>query len=58
MLPQYSVIITSGEAHQQQFHVECVIPKLNIRTMGEGASRRSAEQEAAKRAYEQAHSHC
>ncbi len=58
MLPQYSVIITSGEAHQQQFHVECVIPKLNIRTMGEGASRRSAEQEAAKRAYEQVHSHC
>ena len=58
MLPQYSVVITSGEAHQQQFHVECVIPKLNIRTMGEGASRRSAEQEAAKRAYEQAHSHC
>ena len=58
MLPQYSVVITSGEAHQQQFHVECVIPKLNIRTMGEGASRRSAEQEAAKRAYEQAYSHC
>ncbi|MCH6585386.1 MAG: MarR family transcriptional regulator [Proteobacteria bacterium] len=58
MLPQYSVVITSGEAHQQQFHVECVIPKLNIRAMGEGASRRSAEQEAAKRAYEQAHSHC
>ena len=58
MLPQYSVVITSGEAHQQQFHVECVVPKLNIRTIGEGASRRSAEQEAAKRAYEQVHSHC
>ncbi len=56
MLPQYSVIITSGEAHQQQFHVECVVPKLNIRTIGEGASRRSAEQEAAKRAYEQLYS--
>lgn len=58
MLPQYSVIITSGEAHQQQFHVECVVPKLNIRTVGEGSSRRSAEQEAAKRAYEQLHSQC
>ncbi len=56
-LPQYSVIITSGEAHQQQFHVECVIPKLKIRTIGEGLSRRSAEQEAAKRAYEEIHSH-
>lgn len=56
-LPEYSVIITSGEAHQQQFCVECVIPKLNIRTIGEGPSRRSAEQEAAKMAYEQIHLH-
>lgn len=55
-LPQYSVVTTSGEAHQQQFLVECIIAKLNIRTVGEGASRRSAEQRAAKQAYEQAHS--
>lgn len=54
-LPQYSVIATSGEAHQQQFKVECMISKPDIRTVGEGASRRSAEQEAAKRAYEQLH---
>ena len=52
-LPQYSVIATTGEAHQQQFQVECVVPKLSIRTAGAGASRRSAEQEAAKQAYEQ-----
>ena len=52
-LPQYTVIGTTGEAHQQQFEVECVISKLNIRTLGEGASRRSAEQEAARQAYEQ-----
>lgn len=51
-LPQYSVIATTGEAHQQQFEVECVVPKLNIRTVGKGASRRGAEQEAAKEAYE------
>lgn len=51
-LPQYSVIATTGEAHQQQFQVECLVPKLNIRTVGEGASRRSAEQNAAKQAYE------
>jgi len=54
-LPQYTVIGTTGEAHQQQFEVECVISKLNIRTLGEGASRRSAEQEAARQAYEQIH---
>ena len=57
MLPKYSVIITSGESHQQQFRVECVIPKPSIRTIGEGFSRRSAEQEAAKTAYEQIHLH-
>jgi ribonuclease-3 len=51
-LPQYAIIATTGEAHQQHFKVECAISKLNIRTMGEGASRRRAEQEAAKQAYE------
>jgi ribonuclease-3 len=55
-LPQYSVIATSGEAHQQHFKVECTIVKPDIRTVGEGASRRTAEQEAAKQAYEQLHS--
>lgn len=56
-LPQYSVIATTGEAHQQQFQVECLVPKLNIRTVGEGASRRGAEQEAAKEAYEKMYPH-
>ena len=51
-LPQYAVISTAGEAHEQIFRVECVIPELNIRTEGEGASRRAAEQAAASRAYE------
>lgn len=51
-LPEYTVITTSGEAHRQKFRVECVIPKFNIRTIGEGTSRRRAEQEAAKKAYE------
>ncbi len=51
-LPQYTVIETSGEAHQQQFKVECMIAKPDLRTVGEGASRRSAEQEAARQAYE------
>jgi len=51
-LPQYSVVATRGEAHQQLFEVECAIPELGIRSLGEGASRRSAEQEAARQAYE------
>lgn len=51
-LPQYSVIATAGEAHEQSFRVECVIPELSIKTHGEGPSRRSAEQVAARRAYE------
>jgi ribonuclease-3 len=52
-LPQYSVIATAGEAHQQHFTVECVLTKPRMRTVGEGASRRGAEQEAARQAYEQ-----
>lgn len=51
-LPQYAVISTAGDAHEQIFRVECVIPELNIRTEGEGASRRTAEQAAASRAFD------
>jgi ribonuclease-3 len=51
-LPQYSVISTAGEAHEQSFRVECAIPELKIRTQGEGNSRRGAEQIAARRAYD------
>lgn len=51
-LPQYSVIATAGEAHQQQFRVECFVAELNIRSFGTGTSRRNAEQDAAKQAYQ------
>lgn len=50
-LPCYQVVQTSGEAHQQHFEVECLVPGLGIRTLGEGCSRRSAEQAAALEAY-------
>jgi ribonuclease-3 len=53
-LPRYSVIAVRGEAHEQLFQVECEIAALNIRSQGEGPSRRSAEQEAAHAAYEAA----
>ncbi len=53
-LPEYTVVTTTGKAHQQKFKVECFISLFNIRTLGEGTSRRSAEQAAAKLAYERA----
>jgi ribonuclease-3 len=53
-LPQYAVVATAGEAHKQQFRVECFIPELNIRSSGTGSSRRGAEQEAARQAYQRA----
>lgn len=51
-LPRYQIVETRGEAHAHLFRVECSIPDLNIRTLGEGSSRRNAEQAAAQKAYE------
>lgn len=56
-LPLYSVIDVSGQAHDQHFRVECAIEEMAIRTLGEGSSRRAAEQDAAKRAYTLARTH-
>lgn len=47
-VPEYIVTDISGEAHDQTFVVECFVEKHNIRTAGEGSSRRIAEQTAAK----------
>jgi ribonuclease-3 len=52
-LPKYVVVGTQGAAHDQRFEVECVIANLSVRTRGSGSSRRAAEQEAARAAYEQ-----
>ncbi|CAM2147824.1 ribonuclease III [Pararobbsia alpina] len=52
-LPQYTVIATHGAAHNQQFEVECLVPKLDIKVYGSGASRRAAEQAAAKKALDE-----
>ena len=54
-LPEYTVVATSGKAHKQKFQVECVLTAFNIKTLGEGSSRRSAEQAAAKLAYDEVH---
>lgn len=53
-LPVYRVAVVRGEAHDQHFSVECLIADLGIRTTGEGSSRRSAEQQAAREAYDMA----
>lgn len=53
-LPHYVVTAVHGEAHEQEFEVECVIAPLNIRCRGRGSSRRRAEQDAARQAYERA----
>jgi ribonuclease III len=46
-LPTYTVVETLGEAHDQTFLVECSVPKLNLKAVGKGPSRRAAEQIAA-----------
>ena len=51
-LPQYALVATHGEAHAQQFEVECSLPALDIRVTGQGGSRRAAEQSAARAAIE------
>lgn len=53
-LPVYRVVATHGSAHQQRFDVECSVPALGILASGTGGSRRSAEQAAARAAFEQA----
>jgi ribonuclease-3 len=47
--PIYIVLSIDGEAHDQTFHVECRVNHLSHVTEGVGSSRRSAEQEAAKK---------
>jgi ribonuclease-3 len=49
-LPRYELRATRGEAHVQQFDVDCLIAELGVSTSGSGPSRRIAEQEAAGRA--------
>ncbi|MES2367525.1 MAG: ribonuclease III [Pseudomonadota bacterium] len=52
-LPVYELAGTAGDAHAQTFRVTCSVPALQICTQGEAASRRAAEQTAARTAYNQ-----
>ena len=47
-VPAYRIVATRGQAHAQTFEVECAVPTLSLAELGEGRSRRIAEQEAAR----------
>jgi ribonuclease-3 len=46
-LPRYQLLDATGAAHEQRFEVACEIDHPPLRTLGHGASRRIAEQDAA-----------
>lgn len=48
-VPAYRITATRGQAHAQTFEVECAVPALGLAEQGEGKSRRTAEQDAARR---------
>jgi ribonuclease-3 len=48
-LPKYEVVEISGPPHEQVFHVSCRLESLGAESTGFGASKREAEQQAAKK---------
>jgi ribonuclease-3 len=51
-LPEYELANVSGKAHRQRFEVRCVIAGIDTTTVGQGSSRRNAEQQSAERMLE------
>lgn len=51
-IPRYELLSVTGDAHRQVFNAECTIEALDITTKGVSGSRRKAEQQSAKNAYE------
>ncbi|GIX22047.1 MAG: ribonuclease 3 [Gammaproteobacteria bacterium] len=49
-LPAYDVVAVEGKPHAQRFTVQCRVEGLDAPVIGEGASRRQAEQRAAEAA--------
>ena len=47
-LPRYELLETCGAAHEQRFTVACHVENPALRTVGQGSSRRIAEQAAAE----------
>jgi len=46
-LPEYEMVRVTGKAHNQLFDVECRVAALSLACVGQGSSRRKAEQAAA-----------
>ena len=51
-LPRYQVCQTTGKSHEQTFTVNCELDDLDLRSQGRGASRKKAEQQAARKILE------
>jgi ribonuclease III len=51
-LPVYTLTAVAGDPHLQSFTVSCEVPVLDVSAVGEGASRRRAEQLAAAKLLE------
>ena len=49
-LPEYKLIKTEGDQHDQIFEVECIIATMNLITNGKGKNLKTAEQQAAEKA--------
>lgn len=47
-LPTYRIVSETGPAHRRHFEVECALDALKISALGQGRSRRNAEQSAAQ----------
>ena len=56
-LPRYEVVKISGEDHQQLFQVSCQVAPLADSQLGNGRSKRFAEQEAAQKVLEELGEH-
>lgn len=52
-LPEYTVLSIEGEPHAQKFLVECKVSGMTEPVLGNGASRKKAEQSAAKKALQE-----
>ncbi|MCU7881721.1 MAG: ribonuclease III [Candidatus Thiodiazotropha sp. (ex Lucinoma aequizonata)] len=46
-LPSYEIANVSGDSHDQLFRVICFVTEFDKKTIGQGSSRRKAEQDAA-----------
>lgn len=51
-LPQYEVIDTKGQSHNQEFTVRCTTSEITTDVISKGTSRRKAEQAAAQKVLE------